>query len=134
MKCLYVFTVMIILCNALQAQKSNYQSIINNSAGNIEQKVIAWRHDFHLHPEFGNREERTSAIIAKHLQSLGLEVRTSIAVTGVVGILMGDKPGPVVALRADMDALPVTEKTDVPFASKAQTTYNGHNSDVQPGI
>jgi len=134
MKFLYVFTVMIILCNALQAQKSNYQSIINNSAGNIEQKVNAWRHDFHLHPELGNREERTSAIIAKHLQSLGLEVRTSIAVTGVVGILMGDKPGPVVALRADMDALPVTEKTDVPFASKAQTTYNGHNSDVQPGI
>ena len=134
MKFLYVFTVMIILCNALQAQKSNYQAIINNIAGNNAEKVIALRHDFHLHPELGNREERTSAIIAKHLQSLGLEVRTSIAVTGVVGILMGDKPGPVVALRADMDALPVTEKTDVPFASKAQTTYNGHNSDVQPGI
>jgi amidohydrolase len=134
MKFLYVLTVMMILCNALQAQKNNYQAIINNRAGNNAEKVIAWRHDFHLHPEFGNREERTSAIIAKHLQSLGLEVRTSIAVTGVVGILMGDKPGPVVALRADMDALPVTEKTDVPFASKAQTTYNGHNSDVQPGI
>ena len=134
MKFLYVFTVMIILCNALQAQKSNYQAIINNSACNIEQKVIAWRHDFHLHPELGNREERTSANIAKHLLSLGLKVRTGVAVTGVVGLLKGEKPGPVVALRADMDALPVTENTDVPFASKVRTTYNGHSSDVQPGI
>ena len=79
-----------ILCNALQAQKSNYQTVINNNAGSLEEKVIAWRHDFHQQPELGNREERTSAIIAKHLQSLSLEDRTGITVTGVVGILKGE--------------------------------------------
>ena len=112
------------------AQKSNYQAIISADADKIEQKVIDWRHDFHQNPELGNRETRTSAIIAKHLQSLGIDVKTGIAVTGVVGILKGDKPGPVVALRADMDALPVTEKTDVPFASKVKTMYNGMETGV----
>jgi amidohydrolase len=112
------------------AQKGNYQAVISSKADNIEQKVIDWRHDFHQNPELGNRETRTAAIIAKHLQSLGLEVKTGIAVTGVVGILIGDKPGPVIALRADMDALPVTERTDVPFASKVKTTYNGIETGV----
>jgi len=112
------------------AQKSNYEVLIRTSADKIEQKVIDWRHDFHQNPELGNHETRTSAIIAKHLQSLGLEVKTGVAVTGVVGILKGDKPGPVIALRADMDALPVTEKNDLPFASKVITTYNGKETGV----
>jgi len=125
------FIISLLFCYQIATgQKGNYQAIINENADKIEQKVIDWRHDFHQNPELGNRETRTSAIIAKHLQSLGIEVKTGIAVTGVVGILKGDQPGPVVALRADMDALPVTENTDVPFASKVKTTYNG----VETGV
>lgn len=112
------------------AQKPSYNEVIRTSADKIEQKVINWRHDFHQNPELGNRETRTAAIVAKHLQSLGIEVKTGIAVTGVVGILKGDKPGPVIALRADMDALPVTEKNDLPFASKVKTIYNGKETGV----
>jgi amidohydrolase len=113
-----------------EAQKSNFDALIKASADKIEQKVIEWRHDFHQNPELGNHETRTAAIVAKHLQSLGLEVKTGVAVTGVVGILKGDKPGPVIALRADMDALPVTERNDLPFASKVTTTYNGKETGV----
>ncbi|GAA3933607.1 amidohydrolase [Chitinophaga oryziterrae] len=98
---------------------------VSKKADALKDQVITWRRDFHEHPELGNHEVRTSAIIAKHLQSLGIEVQTGIATTGVVGILKGGKPGPVVALRADMDGLPVTERTPVPFASKVKTTYNG---------
>ncbi|MEI6275418.1 MAG: amidohydrolase [Prolixibacteraceae bacterium] len=114
----------------VEGQKTSYQVRISASADKIEQQVIAWRHDFHQNPELGNRETRTSAIIAKHLRALGLEVQTGVAVTGVVGILKGDQPGPVVALRADMDALPVKEKTDLPFASKVKAIYNGQETDV----
>lgn len=96
----------------------------------IEKKIIAWREDFHEHPELGNHEFRSSEIIAKHLESLGIEVKRGVATTGVVGILRGGKPGPVVALRADMDALPVTERTAVPFASKVTTTYMGNTVGV----
>lgn len=96
----------------------------------IEKKIIAWREDFHEHPELGNHEFRTADIIAKHLRSLGIEVKTGVATTGVVGILVGGKPGPVIALRADMDGLPVTERTNVPFASKATTTYMGNTVGV----
>ncbi|MDX1580244.1 MAG: amidohydrolase, partial [Alphaproteobacteria bacterium] len=97
----------------------------------IEPKVISWRRDIHEHPELGNRETRTAGIVAEHLTALGLdEVRTGVAHTGVVGVLKGGKPGPVVALRADMDALPVTEKTDLPFASKVRTTYRGQDVGV----
>jgi len=96
----------------------------------IEKKIIAWREDFHQHPELGNHEFRTADIVAKHLRSLGIEVKTGVATTGVVGLLVGGKPGPVVALRADMDALPVTERTNVPFASKATTTYMGNTVGV----
>lgn len=92
----------------------------------IEPKVIAWRRDIHEHPELGNRETRTAKLVADHLKKLGFdEVRTGIAYTGVVGILKGGKPGPVVGLRADMDALPVEEKTGLPFASKVKSTYEG---------
>jgi amidohydrolase len=96
----------------------------------LEKQIISWRRDFHENPELGNHEVRTAAIIAKHLQSLGIQVQTGVATTGVVGILKGGKPGPVVALRADMDALPVTERTPVPFASKVKTIYNGQEVGV----
>jgi metal-dependent amidase/aminoacylase/carboxypeptidase family protein len=108
MKNTYIITVILFCSQIAAAQKINYQAVIHANADKIEQKVIDWRHDFHQNPELGNRETRTSAIIAKHLQSIGLDVKTGIAVKGVVGILRGDKPGPVIALRADMDALPVT--------------------------
>src|SRR6187431_2892136 len=121
----------LLLCFKItQSQKNNHKELIAQNADKIEQKVIAWRHDFHQHPELGNQETRTAAIVAKHLQSLGLEVKTGVAVTGVVGILKGDKPGPVIALRADMDALPVLEKNDLPFASKEKATYNGQETGV----
>ena len=90
-----------------------------------EAQVVAWRRDIHQNPELSNREFRTSALVAEHLRSLGLEVQTGIAHTGVVGVLKGAKPGPVVALRADMDALPVVEKTGLPFASVATGEYEG---------
>ncbi len=93
-------------------------------------KVVAWRRDLHQHPELGNRETRTAALVAEHLRALGLEVRTQVAVTGVVGLLRGGRPGPVVALRADMDALPVTEELDLPFKSTARATYNGRETGV----
>lgn len=112
------------------AQSGNYSELIAKNADKIEQKVIAWRHDIHQNPELGNREVRTAELIAKHLQSLGIEVKTKVGVTGVVGLLKGDKPGPVIALRADMDALPVEEKNGLPFASKVKTMYNGKETSV----
>jgi len=91
----------------------------------VQPKVIAWRRDFHQHPELGNQEVRTAAIVARELKALGFEVREGVGKTGVVGILKGGKPGKVVALRADMDALPVEEKTGLPFASKVTATWEG---------
>lgn len=112
------------------AQKNNLTETINKAADKIEQKVIDWRHDFHEHPELGNREFRTAEIIANHLKSLGIEVQTNVAKTGVIGILKGDKPGPVVALRADMDGLPVIENNDLPYKSTGTTQYNGKETGV----
>jgi amidohydrolase len=104
---------------------------IDAAAAAIEARVIAWRRDLHAHPELGNREHRTAAIVAAHLQRIGCdEVRTGVAHTGVVGLLKGALPGPVVALRADMDALPVAEEVDVPFASKVRTVWNGEDVGV----
>ncbi|WP_254843471.1 amidohydrolase [Shewanella sp. UCD-KL21] len=99
-------------------------------ASDVEAKVLEWRRDLHQHPELSNREFRTSKVIAKHLESLGLEVQTGIAHTGVVAILKGAKPGPLIGIRADMDALPVTEEVDLPFASKATDTYRGQKVGV----
>jgi len=96
----------------------------------VESKVIDWRHDIHEHPELSNREFETAAKITKHLKSLGIEVQTEVAKTGVVGILKGDHPGKVVALRADMDALPVTERNDLPFKSEVTTTFLGSETGV----
>ena len=103
---------------------------IDAAAAKVEQSVIATRRDIHEHPELGNRETRTAKIVADRLRSLGIEVQEHVAHTGVVGILRGGKPGKVVALRADMDALPVTEQVDLPFASKVRTTYNGQEVGV----
>jgi amidohydrolase len=96
----------------------------------IEPKVVAWRRDIHEHPELGNREFRTAKLVADHLRALGIEVQTGVAHTGVVGILRGGRPGPVVLLRADMDGLPVTERVKLPFASKVRATYNGQDVGV----
>jgi amidohydrolase len=104
--------------------------IIDKKSKEIEPKIITWRRDFHQHPELGNREKRTSEIIAAHLTKLGFEVKSGVAYTGVVGLLKGGKPGPVVALRADMDGLPVTERVDVTFKSTVTTDYNGQNTGV----
>jgi amidohydrolase len=93
-------------------------------------QVLAWRRDIHQHPELSNREERTSALVAEHLRALGLKPLTGIAHHGVVAIIQGGKPGPKLALRADMDALPVTEQVDLPFASKVTTTFAGQTTGV----
>lgn len=96
----------------------------------IEAKVVEWRHHIHQNPELSNREYNTSKYVAEHLRSLGIEVQTGIAHTGVVGILKGKRPGKVVGLRADMDALPVTENNDLPYRSKVTSTFNGQDTGV----
>ena len=117
--------------SSLSAQTpTRLQLEIDRRAKELESKVVAWRRDFHQNPELGNREFRTSKIVAEHLQKLGMEVKTGVAHTGVVGVLKGGKPGPVVALRADMDALPVTEEVDLPFKSTAKGQYNGQEVGV----
>jgi amidohydrolase len=108
----------------------NLAAQADSAAAALESKVIAWRRDFHQHPELSNREMRTADIVAEHLRSLGLGVQTGVAFTGVVALLDTGKPGPVVALRADMDALPVSEEVDIPFASKARSTYKGQEVGV----
>ena len=100
------------------------------SAEAIQPKAIAWRHDIHQHPELGNQEHRTAALVAEHLRHLGMEVETGVGTTGVVGLLKGGRPGPVVALRADMDALPVLEATGLPFASQVRQQYQGEERPV----
>ena len=111
---------------AVTAQSNKTVQLIDN----VEPKVIEWRRDFHQYPELSSREFETAKKIASHLKSLGMEVQTGIAHTGVVGILKGAKPGPVVALRADIDGLPVTERVDLPFASKVKSNYNGIETGV----
>ena len=115
---------------SVTAQTTALKKTVSTRADALNDKVIAWRRDFHEHPELGNREVRTSDIIAKHLRSLGIDVQTGIATTGVVGVLKGGLPGPVVALRADMDGLPVTERVNLPFASKVKAQYNGQEVGV----
>jgi amidohydrolase len=104
--------------------------LINDEVKKIEAQMISWRRHIHQNPELGNREFETAALVAKELRAMGLEVREKIAFTGVKGILKGAKPGPVVALRADMDALPVPDKSGLPFASKATGLYNGQTVPV----
>ncbi len=116
-----------LLNSSLQAADLNKLTPLINK---VERKVIDWRRHFHANPELSNREFKTAKIIADHLKSLGIEVQTGVAHTGVVGILKGGLPGKVVALRADMDALPVTETVDLPFASKIKSTYAGQDIGV----
>jgi amidohydrolase len=113
-----------------RAQPSGLAASTEARIAAIEPKVVAWRRDIHQHPELGNREVRTAALVADHLRKLGLEVQTGIAHTGVVGLLRGGRPGPVVLLRADMDGLPVTERVDVPYASRVRAVYNGEDVGV----
>ncbi len=112
------------------SQTGSLKSKIDNLANSIEPKVIEWRRHFHRYPELSNREFKTAEKVAAHLKSLGLEVQTGVAHTGVVALLKGGKPGPVIALRADMDGLPVTERVNLPFASKERSTYNGQDVGV----
>ena len=109
---------------------ASLQAQIDTRAKAVEAQLIAWRRDIHQHPELGNYETRTAKLVADHLRKLGFDVRTGVAKTGVVGLLKGARPGPVVALRADMDALPVKERVDVPFASKAKGQFLGKEVDV----
>jgi amidohydrolase len=113
-----------------EAQSKSFDADLDKALNKVQPQVIAWRRYFHEHPELGNLEFKTADTIAKILRSFGLDVKTGIAKTGVVAILQGAKPGPVIALRADMDALPVTERTPVPFASKVKTIYNGQETGV----
>ncbi len=112
------------------SSKNDLLATVDKLSVAVTQKVIEWRRDIHQHPELSNREYRTARIVAGYLKSLGIEVKTGVANTGVVGLLKGGKPGPVVALRADMDALPVTETNDLPFRSVDSTMYNGRMTGV----
>lgn len=124
------FLVFLGLSNRVDADTSRLEEEVSKRAASIEEKLIAWRRDIHEHPELGDQETRTSQLVAEHLRSLGLEVRTAVARTGVVGILKGGRPGRTVALRADMDALPVKEPSKLPFASKAIATVHGQQVPV----
>ena len=115
--------------NANAQEVSAQRAEVAAAAGKLDAKIVAWRRDFHAHPELSNREERTSAKVAEHLRALGLQPKT-MARHGVVAIIEGGKPGPKIALRADMDGLPVTEQTGLPFASKATSTYRGETVGV----
>jgi len=120
----------LLLISGVSFGQTKLRPSIDKKANEIESKVIEWRRDLHMHPELGNQEFRTAKKIADHLRSLGIEVTEEVAVTGVVGVLKGGKPGPTVALRADMDALPVTERNDLPFKSVNTATYNGQETGV----
>ncbi len=124
------FGVAIALMTGIAEAQSPLATEIDRRAAQLESKVVGWRRDIHQNPELGNREVRTAKLVADHLRSLGIEVKTGVGRTGVVGVLRGGRPGPVVALRADMDALPVTEQVNVPFASKVKAQYNGQEVGV----
>ena len=113
-----ILIALLLLVNGLTAQQSIQQDILE-----IEDKLIEWRRDFHQNPELSNREFKTAEKIAKHLTDIGLQVETNIAKTGVIAILEGDQPGKVIAIRADIDGLPVTERNDLDFKSEVKTTF-----------
>jgi amidohydrolase len=127
---LFVAAVAVLPLPLLAQPADPMAAAIDRSTQEVLPQVVTWRRDFHQHPELGMQEVRTSKIIADHLRSLGLEVQTGVAGTGVVGILKGGKPGKVVGLRADMDGLPVTEQVDVPFKSTQKAMWNG----VETGV
>jgi amidohydrolase len=123
--------ILLLLSQAAFAQVTpKLQAKLDQQAKEIEQKVIEWRRHFHQYPELSNRETKTGAYIAEHLKKLGLEVQYPVAKTGVVALLKTGKPGPVIALRADIDALPVMERNSLPFASKEKVVFNGQETGV----
>jgi amidohydrolase len=124
----YIFTAFFLFCFANLIAQMDSDLLKDIEA--IESKVIDWRHDFHQNPELSNREFETAKKIAKHLKKLGFEVETEVAHTGVVGILKSENPGKTVALRADIDALPVTERNDLPFKSEVVTEFLGTETGV----
>jgi amidohydrolase len=130
MKKILISNLVLLIFSTTTAQNTVLKTKIDVKAAALESKVIEWRRDFHQHPELSNREFKTAEKIADHLRSLGLEVQTGVAKTGVVGILKGGRPGPVVALRADIDALPVKERVALPFASKEEGEYNGQKVSI----
>ncbi|MFM7857674.1 MAG: amidohydrolase, partial [Flammeovirgaceae bacterium] len=128
---LFVFAAFFILAQPLFSQTdAKLLSKLDQQAKEIETKIIEWRRHFHQYPELSNQEKKTGKRIAEFLQLLGMEVKYPVAKTGVVGLLKGGKPGPVVALRADMDALPVTERNSLPFISKERVQFNGQETGV----
>nr|WP_229249428.1 amidohydrolase [Dyadobacter sandarakinus] len=121
---------MLVMASSASFAQGSLTAAIDQRAAALDGKVVTWRRDFHQNPELGNREFKTAEKVAAHLKKLGIEVQSGVAKTGVVGLLKGGKPGPVVALRADMDALPVTERGDLPFKSAATASYNGQQTGV----
>jgi amidohydrolase len=113
-----------------QSDITKLKAVAASAIDKIESRCVAWRRDIHQHPELGNREFRTGKMIADHLKRLGIDVQEGVAKTGVVGILKGTKPGPCIALRADMDALPIVERVNLPYASKERSNYNGEDVGV----
>ena len=130
MRILAPFVVLLIGAWSPAEAQSDTAAAIDRSTQEVLPQVVTWRRDFHQHPELGMQEVRTSKIIADHLRGLGMEVQTGVAGTGVVGILKGGKPGKVVGLRADMDALPVVEQVDVPFKSTQKAMWDGQETGV----
>lgn len=126
MKNIILTAILLTITSLASSQNAVLKTKISTKAASLESKVIAWRRDFHQNPELGNREFKTAEKIAAHLISLGIQVQTGVAKTGVVGILKGGKQGPVVALRADIDALPVKERVNLAFASTVKGEYNGN--------
>jgi amidohydrolase len=126
-------TLLLLAVPALLGAQTNDPAVradLERAVATITPKVVTWRRDIHQHPELSGQEKRTAALVAAHLKALGLEVKTDVGGHGVVGILRGGRPGPTVALRADMDGLPVTEQVDLPFKSTVRTTYNGQDVGV----
>src|ERR1044072_7975646 len=121
-----------LLCLAIvtPAAAQDLAATVDERVRALESKVIEWRRHTHQNPELSNRETNTASLVADHMRKLGMEVKTGVAKTGVIGLLKGGKPGPVVALRADMDALPVTEESDLPFKSTVKTEYLGNQVGV----
>ena len=115
---------------SLRGFPQGFSSQIAQRAEAIQSKLVEWRRYIHQHPELGNREFKTAEFVAEHLKALGIEVKTGVAKTGVLGILRGTKPGPVIALRSDMDALPIKERVDLPFKSTVTADYMGQTVPV----
>lgn len=132
MRKLTLISLLFVLSIQLHSQRdiAKLKERVSITADKIEAKCIEWRRNIHEHPELGNREVKTAKLISDHLKKLGIEVKEGVAKTGVIGILRGEKPGPCIALRADMDALPIIENVNIPFASKEKSTYNGQEVGV----